>query len=304
MPPARRERNIRPPGWRARAGVAILVSVTASLGSAPSEPAAAQSARTGVVAAFFDVDNTILRGASAFHLGVGLFRRRLLSVRDIVRIVGLNLRYTMFGETDGAVAAARTQSLDAIRGQPVALMVAVAEQVWDEVLAARVFPGAKDLVDQHLAAGHEVWLISASPTAVVDLVAARVGATGGLGTQPEAVDGYFTGRLIGGLLHGPAKAQSALKVAAERGIDLASSYAYGDSANDIPILASVGHPCGINPDKRLRRYCREHRWPVREFRDKRRAVRRSVRAASRVGAVWALWIVLQRLLRGSRRRTR
>jgi HAD superfamily hydrolase (TIGR01490 family) len=254
------------------------------------------------VAALFDVDNTILRGASVFHLGVGLFRRRLVSARDIARFSWLNLRYELFGESSGGVSTTRTRSLDAIKGQPVAQMVAVAEQVWDQVLVGRIFPGAKDLVDQHLARGHEVWLISASPTAVVELVAARVGATGGLGTQAEAVDGYFTGQLVGGLLHGPAKATAALELASLRGIDLAASYAYGDSANDIPILSAVGHPCGINPDRRLRRYCREHRWPVREFRDKRRAVRRSLRAASRVGAVWAAWIVAQRLVRGFTRR--
>jgi HAD superfamily hydrolase (TIGR01490 family) len=278
--------------------------VTESLGSTPPAQPAGPPAAPGKVAAFFDVDNTILRGASIFHLGVGLFRRRLLTLRDIARFSCMNLRYELFGESAAGVSATRTRSLDAIKGQPVAQMVAVADQVWDEVLAARVFPGAKALVDQHLADGHEVWLISASPTAVVDLVAARVGATGGLGTQAGAVDGYFTGELVGGLLHGPAKATAALDLAAQRGIDLPASYAYGDSANDIPILSAVGHPCGINPDRRLRRYCRERRWPVREFRDKRRAVRRSLRAAYRVGAVWAAWVVVQRLVHGFRHRPR
>jgi HAD superfamily hydrolase (TIGR01490 family) len=253
------------------------------------------------VAAFFDVDNTILRGASAFHLGIGLFRRRFLSVRDVVRVFHINLRYVLFGESDSGMSAVRTRSLEAIRGRPVAQMVTVAEQVWDKVLSARVFPGAKALVDDHLAKGHEVWLISATPTTVVDLVAARVGATGGLGTDAEAVDGYYTGRLVGGLLHGPVKATAAQRLADQCGIDLAASYAYGDSANDIPILSLVGHPCGINPDRRLRRYCREHHWPTREFRDTRRAVRRSLRAASRVGAVWVIWVIAQRLLRGRRR---
>jgi HAD superfamily hydrolase (TIGR01490 family) len=254
--------------------------------------------------AFFDVDNTILRGASVFQLGIGLYRRGFISVRDIVKAWRMNLRYNLFGESASSVSVTKTRSLSAIEGKSVAEMVGVAEQVWDEVLSGRVFPGAKHLVDQHLAKGHEVWLISASPTVVVDLVAARVGATGGLGTRLEAADGSFTGELVGGLLHGPAKAEAALALAAERGVDLPASYAYGDSANDIPLLDLVGHPCGINPDRRLRRYCREHRWPVREFRDKRRAVRRSIRAASRVGAVWAIWVVVQRSVRGFRRRRR
>jgi HAD superfamily hydrolase (TIGR01490 family) len=181
-------------------------------------------------------------------------------------------------------------------------MTAIAEQVWDEVLAGRVYEGTKELLDRHLALGHEVWLISASPTRVVDLVAARVGATGALGTVAESEDGYFTGRLVGGLLHGPAKAEAAAELAAQRGINLEQSYAYGDSANDIPMLELVGHPTGINPDLRLRRYCREHHWPVREFRDKRRAARRSIRAAYHVGAVWAAWLVFNLVRRALRRR--
>jgi HAD superfamily hydrolase (TIGR01490 family) len=254
------------------------------------------------VAAFFDVDNTILRGASVFYLGVGLYRWGLLSARDIFRMAQLNVRYLLLGESASGVEAARTGSLEAIKGRPVAQMTAVAEQVWDEVLIGRVYPGTRELLDQHLAMGHEVWLISASPTMVVDLVAKRVGAAGALGTVLEAEDGLFTGRLAGGLLHGPVKAEVALELAQEREIDLEASYAYGDSANDIPMLSLVGHPTAINPDRRLRRHCRRQRWPMREFRDKRRAARRSIRAAYRVGAVWAAWVAIQRVRRALGRR--
>jgi HAD superfamily hydrolase (TIGR01490 family) len=286
----------------AGAGAILGVTMTAPPTSDPP-PSTVEGGRPTPpkTAAFFDVDNTILRGASVFHLGMGLYRWGFLSARDIFRMARLNLRYWLFGESASGVEAARTGSLEAIRGRPVAQMTAVAEQVWDEVLAGRVFPGAKELLDHHLALGHEVWLISASPTMVVDLIAARVGATGALGTIAEAESGYFTGRLVGGLLHGPAKAVAAAKLAGRQNIDLANSYAYGDSANDIPMLSAVGHPTGINPDRRLRRHCRQNHWPVREFRDKRRAARRSARAAWRVGAVWAAWTVAQRLTRRRRR---
>jgi HAD superfamily hydrolase (TIGR01490 family) len=252
-------------------------------------------APTGKVAAFFDVDNTILRGASLFHLGLGLYRRGFLKASDVWRFVAIHLRYQWFGESAAGVEATKTRSLAAIKGRPVAQMVAVGEQVWDEVLAGRVYPGTKRLLDEHLAAGHEVWLISATPIEVVNLIAARVGATGGLGTVAEQERGVYTGRLVGGLLHGVSKAHAASQLARERGIDLEASYAYGDSANDIPILSMVGNPCAINADRRLRRHCREYHWPLREFRAKRRAVRRSLRAAYRVGGVWAFWTVVRRM---------
>jgi HAD superfamily hydrolase (TIGR01490 family) len=250
-----------------------------------------------MTAAFFDVDNTILRGTSLFQIGLGLYRWGLLSPRDILMMVRLNLRYVWFGESAADVDAARTRSLETIRGHPVAQIVAIAEQVWGQVLAGRVYPGTKALLDQHLAEGHEVWLVSASPRVVADLVAARVGATGALGTILEAEDGVLTGRLVGGLLHGPAKAEAVNLLAQERGISLDASYAYGDSANDIPMLSEVGHPVGINPDGRLRRYCRDRRWPIREFRDRQRAVKSSLRGAARMGAVWAAWVIAKWLFK-------
>jgi len=252
---------------------------------------------TKVVAAFFDVDNTIVRGASLFHLGVAMKRRGIVSFRDGLRFFRINLRYRLFGESHAGVEAAKTRSLEAIAGRTVAVMESLAEDVWDEVLAARVFPGAKDLIDKHLSNGHEVWLISASPEQVVSQIADRVGATGGMGTVAEQVDGIFTGRLVDGLLHGSTKATAIAQLAEERDLDLASCFAYGDSANDIPMLTLVGLPCGINPDRRLRRHCAKIGWPVREFRAKRRPVRRSARAAYRVGTVWAIWVVLRRTMR-------
>jgi HAD superfamily hydrolase (TIGR01490 family) len=249
------------------------------------------------VAAFFDVDNTVVRGASVFHFGRALRRRGFIKAKDVARIIRINLRYALLGESAAGVEATKTTSLEAIKDKPAAALEAVAESLWDEVLAAKVYPGTKALIDNHLAAGHQVWLISASPTEVVDLIALRVGATGARGTVVERRDGRYTGRLMGGLLHGPAKSLAVVEIAQAEGLDLPECFAYGDSANDIPMLELVGHPCGINPDARLRRHCARSGWPVREFRTKRRAVRRSVRAASRAGAVWAAWVVLQRLFR-------
>jgi HAD superfamily hydrolase (TIGR01490 family) len=196
--------------------------------------------------------------------------------------------------------------LGVISGISVAEVVAVGEELYDEVLSHRIFPGTKQLLDQHQAAGHEVWLVSASPVEIGSLMAVRFGATGALGTVPDRKDGFYTGRLVGGLLHGPAKADAVIRLATERGIDLTSSFAYGDSIADVALLSTVGHACGINPDRRLRRYCARHGWPVRDFRGRRRAVRRSLNTAWRLGATWALFsvarAVVRRLWRGYARR--
>jgi HAD superfamily hydrolase (TIGR01490 family) len=253
------------------------------------------------VAAFFDIDNTLVRGASAFHLAKALRRRGLLRGRTIAAFALRNARFTWRGERAKDLAVfTQEKGLGVISGISVAEVVAVGEDLYDEVLAHRIYPATKRLLDEHRAAGHEVWLVSASPVEVGSLIASRFGATGALGTVPEHKDGFYTGRLVGGLLHGPAKADAVAALATERGLDLKASFAYGDSISDVPLLSAVGNACGINPDRRLRAFCAVHGWPTRDFRGRRRAVRRSLGAAWRVGATWALFAVLRSMLRRRR----
>jgi HAD superfamily hydrolase (TIGR01490 family) len=254
-------------------------------------------------AAFFDIDNTLVRGASAFHLARALWRRGMLRARTIAAAALRNAKYQWRGErTKDLAVFTHEEGLGVIAGISVAEVVAVGEDVYDEVLAHRIFPATKQLLDAHRAAGHEVWLVSASPIEIGSLMANKLGVTGALGTVLEHADGFYTGRFVGGLLHGRAKADAVTTLAEERNLDLSASFAYGDSISDVPLLAAVGTPCGINPDRRLRAYCAHHGWPVRDFRGRRRAVRRSLTAAWRVGATWALFAVLRSVWRRLRRR--
>lgn len=254
------------------------------------------------VAAFFDVDNTIIRGASSFHLAVGLYRRGFFRSLDILRFAVYQARYLTFGENRQQIDEVRYRALEIMRGRSVAEVVAIAEDIYDEVLALRIFPGTQRLLDQHLRAGHEVWLVTAAPLEIADIIARRLGATGALGTVAEHEDGFYTGRLVGDMLHGKAKA-SAIRALAEReGIDLSRSFAYGDSTNDVPILSEVGFPCAINPDGRLRKHAAEVGWPVREFRGRRNATRRGVDAATIAGSAWVVGLAVRAVRRAIRSR--
>ena len=253
------------------------------------------------IAAFFDLDNTIIRGASAFHLAVGLRSRGFFGTWDLITFAFHQMRYLAFGENLKQIATVRSRALDIVAGHSVAEIAAVGEEVWDEVLSLRIFPGTQALLTQHIEAGHQVWIITASPVEIGELIARRLGATGALGTVAEHVDGFYTGRLVGDMLHGRAKARAVVELAAAEGLDLPQSYAYGDSTHDVPILSSVGHPVAINPDARLRRHARSVGWPIREFRGRRRA-RRGAKTASWAGAAWVLGLVLRTVRRALRRR--
>ncbi|WP_084038708.1 HAD family phosphatase [Demequina sp. NBRC 110053] len=247
------------------------------------------------IAAFFDVDNTIVRGASAYHIARGLHQRGYLRKRDILRFGWESAKYSMFGENKEQIDDLRSEGLSIIKGWSAAEMNAVGEEVYDEVLALRIFPGTKRIIDGHLAQGHEVWLVTASPIEVGRVIARRLGVTGALGTVAEQEGGYYTGRMVGDMLHREAKAAAVQKLAEERGLDLARSYAYGDSTNDGPMLEAVGHPTAINPDARLRRQAVQHGWPIQEFRKRRKSGRRGVVKASITGAVWAFLAVARGL---------
>ncbi len=257
-----------------------------------STPAAGDDARPRV-AAFFDVDNTIIRGASSFHIARSMRQHGFFRRRDILRFGFEQVKYQLFGESDAQMQVLKRDAANIIRGWSVAEMAAIGEGVWDEVLAARVYPGTRALIDGHVAKGHEVWLVTATPKEVGQIIAAKMGATGALGTVALHENGYYTGVLDGGLMHGPRKVEALRELAEDRGIDLAASYAYGDSSNDIHMLESVGHPCAVNPDSKMKRAATSRGWRIEEFRNRSKNGRRGIVKASITGAVWVVLAVMR-----------
>ncbi|WP_291378042.1 HAD-IB family hydrolase [Demequina sp.] len=245
------------------------------------------------VAAFFDVDNTIIRGASAFHIARGLKQRGYFRNRDLIRFGWEQLKYVVFGESQEQMTSVRSEALSIIKGWSVAEMAAIGEEVYDEILAMRIFPGTKALIDEHRAQGHEVWFVTASPVEIGRLIARRLNATGALGTIAEHKGGLYTGRLVGDMMHGEAKAVAVRELAARKELDLSRCFAYGDSMNDAPMLGAVGHGCAINPDSRLRRHAKRNGWPIQEFRGRNPQGRRSIVRSSLTGFVWITMKVLR-----------
>jgi HAD superfamily hydrolase (TIGR01490 family) len=237
-------------------------------------------------AAFFDVDNTVMQGASIFHLARGLYQRDFFTARDIGRFAWHQAKFRVVGrEQLDDVHEARETALSFAAGHTVAELTVIGEEVFDEVMVTKVWPGTRALAQMHLDAGQRVWLVTATPVEVATVIAKRLGLTGALGTVAETEDGVYTGRLVGEILHGEAKAEAVTALAEREGLDLAGCSAYSDSANDIPLLSLVGHPCAINPDAKLRAHAREHGWRVRDYRTGRKAVKVGVPTAAAVGAL-------------------
>jgi HAD superfamily hydrolase (TIGR01490 family) len=258
------------------AASAAAAEVEAAL-TVPPDPAAA---------AFFDCDNTMMVGASIYHFAKGLVGRKLITTRDLLGFAWHQLWFRLSGtEQHGAMLEAREAALGFVAGREISEIVAYGEEIYDELMAGRIYSGTRALAQMHLDEGQRVWLVTATPVELATIISRRLGLTGALGTVSEVRDGRYTGRLVGEPLHGPAKAEAVRALAEREGLDLARCTAYSDSANDIPMLSVVGHAVAVNPDGELRDVARERGWEVRDFRTGRKAVLIGVPTAAGLGAV-------------------
>ena len=226
-------------------------------------------------AAFFDVDNTMMSGASIFYFAQGLAARKVFPTETLVSFAWQQLKYKVGGKELSAaeIRTNREQALSFVAGRSTQQFVEHGEDIYDELMAEQIWSGTLELAQMHLAAGQRVWLVTATPVELATIIARRLGLTGALGTVAETVDGVYTGRLVGEILHGAAKAQAVRELAKKEGLDLQRCTAYSDSANDLPLLSLVGTAVAVNPDSDLRETARIRGWEIQDFRAGRKAAK-------------------------------
>jgi HAD superfamily hydrolase (TIGR01490 family) len=257
-----------------------LVDVHIEAAPGPDQPPVDLTA-----AAFFDVDNTLVQGSSAVHFGRGLAARKYFTYRDVLSFIYAQAKFQLTGrENSDDVAAGRRKALAFIEGRSTAELEALGEEIYDEIIVDKIWAGTRDLAQMHLDAGQQVWLVTATPYELAATIARRLNLTGALGTVAESVDGVFTGRLVGEILHGSGKAHAVRSLAIREGLNLKRCTAYSDSYNDVPLLSLVGTAVAINPDNRLRALARQRGWEIRDYRTARKAARIGVPSALALGA--------------------
>ncbi|HVF76550.1 MAG TPA: HAD-IB family hydrolase [Acidimicrobiales bacterium] len=212
-------------------------------------------------AAFFDLDRTLLRGASGPLIGEALVAAGLAPDRSVPGQGLLYKLYDVIGETlpsmalaRGAVLAVRGWSREAVRD---------AGKAAAEKLETLVTPFARPLIDEHRQAGRPVVLATTTPHDLVAPLAERLGFDAVVATRyAEDEAGAYTGKLEGEFVWATGKLNAVRRWADAHDVDLSRSYAYSDSIYDLPLLSAVGRPHAVNPDPRLRVYATLRRWPV------------------------------------------
>lgn len=246
-------------------------------------------------AAFFDVDNTLVRGSTLYFLGRGMYQRGYFTKADISRFVVANLRFRMTGmEKSEVIERFQKAATDFVGGHAVSDILKIGEEIYDEYVSPKLWDRTCEIARNHIERGEEVWLVTAAPQDMANIIAQRLGLTGAVGSKVIIKDGIYTGALDGKLLHGVEKARAIEELAREHGYDLKECYSYSDSHNDLPLLTAVGHPSAINPDAILRIRALAEGWPIHDFRRARLLNRLLGPAVSRLAAFAALLVPRKR----------
>jgi HAD superfamily hydrolase (TIGR01490 family) len=183
------------------------------------------------------------------------------------------------GASDEETALLRERVLESIAGVRVVDMSRLTPDILKGILP-RVYPEMLRTAYAHQDAGRPAFIVTSASQELADLMAHVLVLDGGVGMQAEIEDGVYTGRLDGPVPYGEGKAEAVQAMAAERGVDLAESWAYSDSASDLPMLRAVGHAVAVNPDSELLRVAQEEGWEVVRFEKLGRRLRIAGAAAA------------------------
>jgi HAD superfamily hydrolase (TIGR01490 family) len=216
-------------------------------------------------AAFFDLDRTLMAGSSGMHFGRAAFRTGMVGRRQLMRWGIDHLRYRLQGSTDEKTEALLAEIKVLLAGVPERDIARMAPDLLAGLLP-RMYPQMIDEVRSHQDDERATFIVSAAGNELVALLAKVLDMEGGIGTA-YAVDGrgLLTGDLDGPFMYGEGKVAAMRDFAAEHDIDLAESWAYSDSASDLPMLRAVGSPVAVNPDEELAAVAKHEGWRVMRF---------------------------------------
>ncbi|GAB2478745.1 HAD family hydrolase [Jatrophihabitans fulvus] len=215
-------------------------------------------------AAFFDLDKTIIAKSSVLAFGRPFYQGGLINRRAVLRSAYAQFVFALAGADSDQIERMRAYLTSMCAGWDVAQVREIVAETLHDIIDPIVYDEAVDLVTMHKAAGRDVVIVSTSGEEVVAPIGAMLGADEVVATQMVVADGKYTGE-ISRYAYGPEKAKAIRELAEQRGYDLASCYAYSDSATDVPMLETVGHPYAVNADRALRKVAAERNWPLLAF---------------------------------------
>ncbi|MFI7103982.1 HAD-IB family hydrolase [Streptomyces sp. NPDC050161] len=216
-------------------------------------------------AAFFDLDKTVIAKSSTLTFSKSFYRGGLINRRAVLRTAYAQFVFLVGGADHDQMERMRAYLSSLCRGWDVAQVREIVAETLHDRIDPIIYDEAASLIEEHRAAGRDVVIVSTSGAEVVEPIGELLGADRVVATKMVVGDdGRFTGE-VAYYAYGPTKAEAVRDLAASEGYDLERSFAYSDSATDVPMLEAVGNPCAVNPDRALRREAAARGWPVLSF---------------------------------------
>jgi HAD superfamily hydrolase (TIGR01490 family) len=215
-------------------------------------------------AAFFDLDRTLMAGSSGLHWARAAYRAGLVSRRQMSSDAWANVKFRLRGSTDEETEAVKDRLGQFLEGRRIKELERLGPQVLAGVLP-RLYERMLQTAYDHQDEGRPVYIVTAATQDMAETLAGVLGFDGAAGSKLEKRDGFYTGRFDGPFCYGEGKPIRMREIAERDGIDLAQSWAYSDSASDLPMLRAAGHAVVVNPDPELARVAREEGWDVMRF---------------------------------------
>jgi HAD superfamily hydrolase (TIGR01490 family) len=216
-------------------------------------------------AAFFDLDKTLMAGSSGMVFARVANQRGFVPRRQLAKWGWDHLRYRLRGSSDEQTSAVIDVAKKVFAEIPERDVERMAPAVLAGILP-RIYPQMLDEVHRHQDEGRATFIVSAAGNDLVKALAAVLGMEGGIGTAwAIGTDGKFTGEMAGPFVYGEGKVEAMQRFAGKHDIDMEASFAYSDSASDLPMLRSVGNAVVVNPDADLLEIARREGWRVMRF---------------------------------------
>ncbi|MBF6053715.1 inhibition of morphological differentiation protein [Streptomyces eurocidicus] len=215
-------------------------------------------------AAFFDLDKTVIAKSSTLTFSKSFYQGGLINRRAVLRTAYAQFVFLAGGADHDQMERMREYLSALCRGWNVQQVREIVAETLHELIDPIIYDEAASLIEAHHTAGRDVVIVSTSGAEVVEPIGELLGADRVVATRMVIEDGAFTGE-IEYYAYGPTKAEAIRALAESEGYDLARCYAYSDSATDVPMLETVGHPHAVNPDRALRREAVARDWPILSF---------------------------------------
>lgn len=231
--------------------VALLPDALAAIAAGPSGPE---------VGAFFDLDGTLVAGFTATAHASDRIKRRQASIGEILGVLEASVRYRV-----GRMQFERllVRAAGYLRGQPLAELDALGEQLFEHDIAARIYPHMAEIVQAHQQHGHTVVLSSSALSIHAEPVARSLGIAEVLCNHFDVdQQGALTGQIVKPVIWGPEKATAVQRYCSANRVDLQTSYFYADGDEDVALMSLVGNPRPVNPRPGLAATAAQRGWPV------------------------------------------